>query len=350
MIITLKILLAATLLLAPAVATEAGVRSLIEAGRLPIAPSSDQRADVGLANLVRLGKPDVLILGTSAVRNAIQPDVLEQLIKEETGRDVDVQGIAQSAMSLRAQRLLVRGLAGLDLLPDVVITGLTPISLTGDHNDGDWFLQSALGQLWDECAQTDGVDDLGASLDCWLGQESAAWRWRGRPGRLVHAAEKGMPKSIVVKGRRLKENGWTAAKAVTPKELRKELPGTLARLQEQIVTPASIVIEFAELMRQLRDREVQVVPVTMPYAGLLEDALVARNPDWEQQRLDGVELFEAYGEIDIIDVDGYGDWVDGGSFHDLRHLSRDGAGPFTRQLWEIPEFKARVLEGLGSVD
>jgi hypothetical protein len=107
-----------------------------------------------------------------------------------------------------------------------------------------------------------------------------------------------------------------------------------------------VAIDFAELVRELRSHGVEVVPVTMPYSSMLEDALVARNPDWEQQRIDGVGLFEQVAGIDIIDVDGFGEWADSAAFHDLRHLSRRGAGPFTEQLWEMPEFRERVLAGL----
>ncbi len=346
MIKPISVLLAAIVLLTPSAVAEVGTRALIESGRLPIAPSTDQLADVGLANLMRLGKPDILILGTSAVRNGIQPDVLEQLIAEETGQEVHVQGIAQSAMSLKAQRLLVKGLAALDLLPDTVITGLTPVSLTGDHRDGDWFLGSPLGQLWGGCGDTLDDADVEATLDCWLGQNSAVWRWRGHPDRLAQAARDGMPASIVKKGRQLHENGWTSEKPSTRKELRKQLPRTLRRLQDGVSVPAYVAIDFAELVRELRSHGVEVVPVTMPYSSMLEDALVARNPDWEQQRIDGVGLFEQVAGIDIIDVDGFGEWADSAAFHDLRHLSRRGAGPFTEQLWEMPEFRERVLAGL----
>ncbi len=347
MITPIKVLLATLLLLAPTLAVEAGTRSLIEAGRLPIAPSSDEFADVGLANLIRKGKPDVLIIGTSAVRNGIQPDVLAELIEAETGEEVHVQGIAQSAMSLEAQLLLVQSLAGLDLLPEVVITGLTPVSLNGDNRNGDWFIHSELGQLWSGCADT---SDPEAALDCWLGQGSAVWRWRGKADRLVDAAEKGMPTTIVRKGRKLHENGWTSEKPATAKVLRKELARTLDRLQEDIAVPPFVIIDFARLIAELRSHDVEVIAVTMPYSDQLEEALDARNPAWSQQRRDGFELLERGANLDIVDVDGFGDWARTSSFHDLRHLSREGAEPFTRQLWEMPAFREPVLEGLASAD
>ncbi len=343
----LNALLAVALLLTPLLGAELGVRSLIAAGRLPNASSSDKLMDVGLANLERLGKPDVLVMGTSAIRNALQPDVLEELIEEATGAEVHVQGIAQSAMSLRSQRLLVRGLAELDLLPDVVITGLTPVSLSGDHRDGDWFLESELGQLWSGCA---AADDIGGSLDCWLGEASAAWRWRGRPDELLDASRGDYPTTARQHGRTLRENGWTAEAPATAASLRREIPEALERLEAHIDVPAYVAAEFHNLVLDLRDEGAQVVAVQMPYAPILEEALIARNPEWAQQRAAGFEVLEVAADIDIVDPGGFGDWATPTSFHDLRHLSRRGAEPFTRQLWELPEFREPLLAALALAD
>jgi hypothetical protein len=345
MIAPIKMLLAALLLLAPTIAVEAGTRTLVDSGRLPFAPSSSEYADVGLANLARLGKPDVLVLGTSAIRNALQPDVLEELIAAETGEEVHVQGLAQSAMSLKAQRLLVEGLAQLELLPDTVITGLTPVSLGGDNRDGDWFIHSELGQAWRGCAD---ISDPVKSIDCWLGQASAMWRWRGRPDQLLSAVGSGVPRTLREGGRTLHENGWTSEKPATERQLRKVLPATLERLQEEIFVPAFVFNEFIGLVSDLRSRGVEVIVVEMPYSPLLVEALLQRNPAWEEQRRAGFELLGQAADIDIVEIEALGDWATASAFHDLRHLSRKGAEPFTRQLWDMPEFREPVLNGVSS--
>ena len=104
----LAIVLAGALLLGPTLALEVGTRLLIDRDRLPVATSSQLLTDIALSNLEHLGKPDVLVVGTSATRDGLQPDVLEDLIREASGRDVRVQGIAQGGMSLEAQRLGAR--------------------------------------------------------------------------------------------------------------------------------------------------------------------------------------------------------------------------------------------------
>ena len=339
----LSVAFAVLLLLFPIVIAEAGTRVLIGTGRLPLAPAGDRLAEIGLANLERRGRPDILIVGTSSIRNAIKPDVLEALAREATGRDVAVQGIAQSAISLKAQRLLVKGLALRGLLPDVVLLGVSSISLSGDHQDGDWLLRSELGRLWNGC---DPSLDLEATMACWLGQVSALWRWHGRPDRLVDAVRKGMPATAREGDRHLQEDGWVSQKPASRRALRRMLPAALGRLMERISVPAAIAIDYADLINELRSHGVTVVTVGLPYSAMLEDALVARNPTWKQERSAGYDLFEQVARTEIIEVDGYGDWWEPGSHYDLRHLSREGAGPFTRQLWDMPAFRDAVLAGL----
>ena len=227
----LGVAMAALLLLGPLVVLEVGVRLLIESDRLPEATSSQELTDVGLANLARSGRPDILVLGNSAIRNGLQPDVLEALIAEAGGGEVRVQGIAQGAMSLEAQELLVRALAERGQLPSTVLVGLTAGTLNGSLDDAegqaeDWFTASELGQLWSGCA---GLAWPEVS-DCRLGELSALWRWRGRPDRLVSAALRGMPTTFDHDGRVLQENGWASEEPATARRLREQLPGTLERL------------------------------------------------------------------------------------------------------------------------
>lgn len=348
MIRPLTILIAAALLFGPLLAAELGTRALIDSGRLPEAPSSNEETDVSLANLRRLGKPDVLIMGTSAARAGIKPGTLEELIGAETGEGVHVQGVAQAGMSLESQRLLVQQLAANDLLPEVVITALTPVSLGGDHGgDEDWFRDSELGQLWGGCA---GDLDGAERFDCQLSQVSALWRWRGRPDRIVKAVDEGMPRSVVQGERILHEDGWLDTPGATPKHLRAATATALERVEKRIDVPDDIVDDFAALIEELRSHGSTVVVAEIPYSAVLEASLVARNPRWREQRDKGFARLEAAAGIDFVDVDGFGDWIKPSSFRDPRHLSGKGAGPFTRQLWEMLEFREPLLKALASAD
>jgi hypothetical protein len=157
-----------------------------------------------------------------------------------------------------------------------------------------------------------------------------------------------MPTTISRNGRTLREDGWTSARPAGPRALRENLGWTLDRLPDHISVPPFVSLDFARLISELEGHGVEVVTVTMPYAEQLEAALEARNPRWREQRREGFEQLEQAAGIDIVSIEGFGDWARASSFYDLRHLSREGAGPFTRQLWMTPAFRAAVLEGLAS--
>jgi hypothetical protein len=345
----LAVATAALLLLGPLVMLEVGVRLLIESDRLPEATSSQELTDVGLANLARSGSPDILVLGNSAIRNGLQPDVLETLIAEAGGGVVRVQGIAQGAMSLEAQQLLVRALAERGLLPSTVLVGLTAGTLNGSLDDAegqaeDWFTASELGQLWSDCAAVSWPE----ASDCRLGEVSALWRWRGRPDRLVSAALRAMPTTFDHDGRVLQENGWASEEPATARRLREQLPGTLERLPPLGEVPAAVEERFSALVDELRARGVHVVAFALPYSPPLTEALQAGDPGWQERLLDGYADLEASADLDISVVEAFGSWWQPASQHDLRHLSREGAAPATRQLWEVPGFRDAVLAGVVS--
>ena len=93
-----------------------------------------------------------------------------------------------------------------------------------------------------------------------------------------------------------------------------------------------------------------LIVVEMPYAPMLVEALLERNPAWEEQRREGFALLERAADIDIVEIDALGEWATASAFHDLRHLSDKGAEPFTRQLWDMPEFREPVLAGVTAAD
>jgi hypothetical protein len=345
----LSVVLAALLLLGPLVALEAGVRVLIATDRLPEATTSQELTDVALADLARGGRPDILVLGNSAIRNGLQPDVLEGLIAEAGGGVVRVQGIAQGALSLEAQLLIVRALAERGLLPSTVLVGLTAGTLNGSLDDAegqaaDWFTASELGQLWSDCA---GVAWPELS-DCRLAQASALWRWRGRAERVLSAALRGVPTTYDQDGRVLQENGWAAEEPATGRRLREQLPGTLERLPAFGAVPPAVETRFTALVDELRTLGAHPVVFALPYSPPLTEAVLAADPGWQARLLEGYAELGAAASVDIHVVEAFGPWWEPASQHDLRHLSREGAAPATGQLWELPGFREAVLAALGA--
>jgi len=341
----LAVMLAAFLFLVPLLLVEAGVRVLIATDRLPEADSSNVRTDVSLMNVQRRAPSDVLILGASVIRSGIEPKVLRNSIKSVTGDAVSVQNAAQAAMSLGSQAVLVKGLAERELLPGVAIIGLTPTSLLGGTWDGDWFADSPLGQLYAGCQH---VDEPEARLDCEVGQISALWRWRGQIDRIEGALEGQYPTTARSNKRVLRADGFMGDRPLDLEEIEALLPETMAKIPRNVRPSDESEADFVALVEALRAEGVDVVVVALPYTRILEDALLERNLEWREQLDAGYARLEEAADVDIVQVQKYGRWWGDGSSADLRHLSRDGAGPFTKQLWQMSPFREALLESLVS--
>jgi len=335
----------AALLVGPLLVAELSVRALIRVGRLPEAPSSSLEADVALSNAMRWGRPDIMVVGTSVIRSGLRPSVLEACIFEAIGRNVTVRTVAQPALSLQGQRIMVAGLARKGLIPNLVILGLTTSLMTGFGPRGDWFPRSELGRLWGGCPEAAGP----AWLSCALGQRAALWRWRGDGARVRQALWGGRGKTAGASDRRLTASGWLSERPVRNYTLEQRVPQLLEVMPEGVPLPKANLESFVALIDELRGHGATVVAVALPYAPQLEAALVARNPEWYAERDSGFAALSDAADLPIVSVEAYGDWWETRSQNDLRHLSRRGAGPMTRQLWDRPEFRTPIVEALASV-
>jgi len=349
MIRPISVIIAAVLLLGPLITVELSLRALIDAGRLPDAPSSNDFADVSLANLQRGGQPDVLIMGMSTMRSGLKPDTLERRIEDDLGRPVHVQNVAQGGISLESQRIIVERLAEQGLLPSVVITGVSPITLAAEHEgeSEDWFRRSELGRLWAGCSEVAYEPHV---LECWLTQASALWRWRGHLDELRVAVTEGMPTTVEEGGRALRPSGWLATRPATAERLERNLPRALARLDEEILVSDELADGWAAFIDELRANDVEVVALRMPYYQPLVDAAVERNPEWVEQRDAGYARLEEAADLPLLEVEGFADAAEAEWFRDPRHLSRTGAPIFTRQLWATDAVSEPVLEVLRSAE
>ncbi len=114
--------------------------------------------------------------------------------------------------------------------------------------------------------------------------------------------------------------------------------------------PADVAEGFADLVEYLHAEGVAVVAVQMPYWPELEAALAERDPEWVAQRDAGyAQLSEAAG-VELLETNDFNDTAKDTWFRDPRHLSRLGAGAFTRWLWADPDFRKPIVKGLASAD
>ena len=347
MIRPVSVIIAAILLLGPLLTVELGLRALIETGRLPEAPTSNEFADVSLTNLRRAGQPDVLVMGMSTMRSGIKPDTLERRIAEDLGRPVAVQNVAQGGISLESQRIIVRELAEQGLLPSVVITGVSPVTLAAEREGEteDWFRRSELGRLWSGCEQTVYEED---GLSCRLSEVSALWRWRSRPEDVARAMAGGIPDTIDDGSRVLRPSGWLAGRPADEEQLERNLSRALARMDESIEVSDELAEAWAAYVDELRAHDVEVVALRMPYYAPFVEAMVERNPEWIEQRDAGYARLEEAAGLPLIEIPGIDERAEPEWFRDPRHLSREGAAPFTRQLWAQDAVSEPVLEALAS--
>ncbi len=342
MIRPLVVLVAAILLLGPLLAVELGLRALIANDRLPEAPSSEPVADMSLANLARQGRPDVLVLGNSSTHNAISPAVLEGLIERDGGAQARVFNAALSGLVHEDQRALVQGLAERDLLPEVVVVGLSPTGGTARYDREGWLATSELGRLWTGCADLAGYEQV----SCQVGQRSALWRWRGRTEQVRQALAGPRETTISGAGRTVLENGWVSAKPAAAERLDGLLEDTLARLDAEVVRSPAAEAEFAALVADLRALGSEVVVVATPYSEPLLAALTERNPDWPAQLAESYAGMAEAAAVEIIELPEPGDAWQPRWQRDHRHVSRVGAKVLTEQLWADPRFREPMLAAL----
>jgi hypothetical protein len=201
-----------------------------------------------------------------------------------------------------------------------------------------------VGQLWRGLAALSWPESSASRL----GALAALRRAAGRPDRLVSAVLRDMPTTFDHDGRVLQENGWASEEPATARRLREQLPGTLERLPALGAVPAAVEERFSALVDELRARGVNVVAFALPYSPPLTEALLAADPGWQERLLEGYADLEASAGLDISVVEAFGPWWEPASQHDLRHLSRDGAAPATRQLWDVPGFREAVLAVVAS--
>lgn len=349
------------LLLLPVLLFEAGVRALIATDRLPSAASHSEQLDIGLINVRALKPQDVLLMGDSQIATGLDPAVLRQLLEDELGRKAPVYNFGQPASSTYVNQLLLDLVAREGRMPRVVIMDISMSSLVesqkvrepgqarqpvfSDAAGRPTLLDSALGREMAGCGiETEIVD----RLDCEVAHLSAAWRWHGRPERIIRAAISGPQFGQKESRGKLRKDGFFARQ-----------PAREGRLEQQIANgdyaqsrifpafnqgEADDYVAFKELVEANGGSVIFVqVPLTRPYTA----ELVSRNPDWEADRRAAADQLEAAIGQDIIYVESYGDWWTDQSASDLNHLSADAAAAFTQQLWDMPDFRAQLVTALG---
>lgn len=334
--------LVALLLLLPLLGMELGVRFLIATGRLPVAAAHTPDFEVSWENLSRVGTPDVLILGDSVTQQGIEPSVLSGLLEKQVGHPVSIFNAASPGGTMGVNWAIVEELAKENRLPKVAIVGIYPGTLKNDLTYTDIFGLTPMGGLFSDC---DRVRGYGPQLDCRFAGISAAWRWRGHLDRIVGALDAPVPRQTSTPALRLREDGFREGRGLPLDRLQAQMDRSDLR-KRIFVFPDEVRDGYVRLIDALRDHGVAIVPVAVPDTPALAERMEQLQAGRRGLFRAALDVLEQRTGLTFVDPVQFGDWWKDGAARNFNHLSASGAKEFTRQLWEMPEFRDELVNGL----
>ena len=333
------------LIVMPVAGLEVGLRVLIAFGRLPVAPAHTPEFEITWTNLERVGPADVLILGDSVSQQGIEPRLLADLIHGSTGRAVKVFNAASPGGTVGVNWALVNRLAAEGRLPKVAVVGVYPGTLKNDLTYREFLGRTPMGEIFGDCELT---DDLESAASCRLSEISVAWRWRGYLDRLGRAATGAVPRRLRSGGLVLRSDGFREGKGVSLELLRRQI--RRANLDRRLFAfPPDVLQGYERLFRLLEDHGVKIVAVAIPNTPILEARMEKLQPGHRQMFVQAIATIENLTGVAFVDPQAFGDWWGNGAARNFVHLSAAGARAFTAQLWNMPEFQRRLLDGLGAL-
>ncbi|HET6744696.1 MAG TPA: hypothetical protein VFH90_02475 [Candidatus Limnocylindria bacterium] len=332
----------ALFLLLPLVTLEAGVRALIGVWHLPVARAHSRDFEISWMNLERLGRVDVLILGDSVAQQGILPDAIAERLRSDLGRPITVFNAASASGTFGVNLAIARRLAAEDRLPPVVIVGVQP-GILRDDATLDIFMRTPMGQLFNDCYDVGGLE---ATLGCRFGEVSASWRWRGHLDTVLPAVVREARRMSERDGLTLRRDGFREGFGLSNAEIAAQLPQHLANRDDEFRMGADARERYLELIGFLRSRGTQVVPVAVPEAPPLAEALEARHPGWDAEWHAALADLASASGLAIADPGSFGDWYGEGSMRNIKHLSLAGARDFTGQLLDMPAVSEPMVGAL----
>jgi hypothetical protein len=332
----------ALLLAAPLIALELGVRLLISTERLPVAAAHTPEFEITWENLSRLGTPDVLVLGDSVSQQGIEPAVLARLLGRETAEPLVVFNGASPGGGVGVSWAIAEQLAREDRLPRVAVVGIYPGTLRSDATYRNVFGLTPMGGLFSGCER---MNDYGQHLDCGFGAFSAAWRWRGHLDRVVGALGDGVPFKITTDGLFLREDGFREGRGVPLSRLLEQLDAADLRIRIFEVSD-DVADGYVRLIETLESHGVAVIPVAIPDTPQLIERMERMQPGRRDLFREALDDLETRTGIEFVDPVAFGAWWGDGQARNFNHLSAEGAVKFTRQLWSMENFRARLLGAL----
>ncbi|MFN8621780.1 MAG: hypothetical protein U0869_13695 [Chloroflexota bacterium] len=334
--------IAFVLVLVPVLAAELVLRMLIGMDRLPVA-ASIRPAQIVWAFQDEHPRIDLAVVGDSMSHSGLDPALLGELASAATGRDVVGYDFAVPGNGPGTSLLQLQQLAREGRMPEVVVMGISPIGLRGDAQGDRTFRRSPMGQLFGDCQ---GITELAAVVDCRAAQVSALWRWRGRWQQVLSAVTGG-DFTAGKGGRHPRHDGFSSGPKRTVAQLQPQVEEGLSHEDVAMALGPTVIDDYRALVDFITSQGSTAVGVLVPYSQLYADALEARHPGWDTERLVAAQDLSAAIGAPVIDPGSIAAWWGDGTSQNIKHFSGAGAKRFTQQAWDAPGFADAVVAALG---
>jgi hypothetical protein len=198
-----------------------------------------------------------------------------------------------------------------------------------------------MGDLFLGC---DRDGDILRRIDCLAARPSALWRWRGRFDLVADSLTRPI---TAFQSRTLRRDGFGSARPRDVTAIEAQVAEGLPReARIGAFDGAGATPALAALVDEMAARGVTVIPVTIPFAPPFMEALEERDPGWYAAWMEATAVLGAGAGVDIVTPGPFGSWWGDGSSTNIKHLSREGALDFTRQVWGSTGFEERLLAAL----
>jgi hypothetical protein len=187
-------------------------------------------------------------------------------------------------------------------------------------------------------------------FNCRAEQQSALFRWRGDLPRLWDAVVHGYPMTYTHGQYTLREDGHKVWIGHPLSTLQAQITRGLHDEGGPPQVKTQAFAQFAAFVGALQAYHVPVIAFEIPYSPTFTQAAVQRWSGFETDRHTVMRSLAAANHIPLVEVSHFGSWWGDGMSHDIKHLSGQGALAFTQQLWNRPQFRTFLIQGLQGKD
>jgi len=285
-------------------------------------------------------RADVLILGTSKIRTAIMPDLIDETLSAGLRKPVSSYCLGQNASNAFTSWLVLKDAVAAHGPPEMIVLELSPGSLNANNRDvaRDLRYYSSIAEIVTATRWIDSRDRLFAAAGGWFqGASSLALygsRWLYRQdfendlGRYRDRKGAQYPATASRRRRRLSDLGEERRRAL----LDEAVPYARDQFLAQYEAGGAPNAGFQAIVEFTGTRGIPLVLVDPPVRPEYRLAVIEPDEMLEFRRTIEHALLDPRSQVVEADLSGLELTAD--DFHDLTHLHPDGARKLSRHLAE----------------